>query len=231
MNHTGMRRRLVTFGVLLGTLMGFISVASAQVSRTEPIRTDPIVLAANAGPSLVESQPPNNGIVRENLTQLVLRFDTTLTEAAIDITVGGTPLAIPTPTVAGKTITIALPQGVPTGDYQIAYSVKTAQNKTSKGAYTFSYTTDPNQTGAPTATTAAPGAQPITPTGPVATKPSPTESKAATAVTDQGGINSMVWIIAGVLVLGGALLVTVQVQKRQQQATQSRDGGPHSDHL
>lgn len=229
-SRTVVRHQVFTWWVGLCALVVVALAGGQTVAAASAAHAAQSVAAANSGqaPSLVKSEPPNNGIVRKSPARIAIRFDQPITKAEVSVVVGGQPLVVSQPELSGNNVVVQVPAGVPVGDYQVSYSASNKAEQTTKGAFTFAYSTDPGDTGAPTPTESQSGASPITGTGGASNA---SQTPVPDPAASQGGINSIMWVIAGLLVLGVALVVTVQLQKKQRLAAQNRVDGNNPEHL
>lgn len=213
------------------------------------LTSGPATAGTTTGPQLVTSAPAHDTTVPRGPDLVRLVFDREVSAADVRMTAAadGVEVAVTPPVLDGKAVTVQVPPGLASGRYRVSYAVQDNNGGQAKGSMMFTSTSGEQQTPpevtlptvSQTPTTAAPTQTPTatepTTTAPPTTVPtpsaptSPAPGSAPSAGNSGGG--SVVWVVAGVLAVGLAVLVGLNVHSRRRVQGEREHVEPDPDHL
>lgn len=200
------RRHLASLAVLAVAVL--VGAAPSRAALVVPAHTQ-LVSVVPADGSTIDTPP-----IRIEIT---FNEDISPTFAQVSLTTGGSALALGTPGVSGRTVTAAIADPTPPGDYLIGFRVVSADGHpvSEQTSFTLLGPATPVTTATETAAPASPS--PSSTTGAGGGGTAATEADDAAASSDSGG-RAPVLVAAGALLLLGVGLFAWD-QRRRRSAT------------
>ncbi|GAA3511040.1 hypothetical protein GCM10022262_39020 [Georgenia daeguensis] len=119
--------------------------------------------SARAHDTLVEASPGQDAVVEESPTEVALTFSAEILDLPTTIVVtaaDGAVVAEGTPVVDGQTVRLPLPPNLPSGDYDVTWSVVSSDGHRTEDRYTFTLAAADDATPSQSATESTPTTAP-----------------------------------------------------------------------